>query len=171
MKIAAAVFIVLFAASVVSIAVIAHQKAYYVRDDGGATLLWHADEAYLFVSTVDRGLQIRYIDLPFAYLKAYFGASVQPDDQRGSLEVLRITPSAVERHAVPGQENMCGFLTPFDGQIFANCGCGALCKWTGANFGPASPQEQRKFDGINDLSPGIDAEINGWSKRFVGPTS
>ena len=170
MKIAATVGIVLFAASVVSIAVIAHQRAYYVRDDGGATLLWHADEAYLFVSTVDRGFQTSYLDLPIVYIKEYFGAPSQPDDERSSLWVIRVTPSGIERRIVPEQEKICGFLTPFDGQIFANCGCGALCKWTGANFGPASPQEQRGFDGINHLSAGIDTEINGWSKRFVGPT-
>jgi hypothetical protein len=63
MKIVVIVGIVLFAAFVLSVAVIAHKKAYYVRDDGGATLLWHADEAYLFASTVDRGFQTSYLDL------------------------------------------------------------------------------------------------------------
>ncbi len=170
MKIAVTVGSILLAASVVSIAAIAHQKAYYVRDDGGATLLWHADEAYLSVTTVYRGFQTSYLDLPIVYIKEYFGAPAQPDQQRSSLWVIRVTPSGIERHTVPEQEKICGSLTPFDGQIFANCGCGTLCKWTGANYGPSTRGEQQEFDGINHLSPDRDTEINGWSKRFVGPT-
>jgi hypothetical protein len=86
--------------------------------------------------------------------------------------VIRVTPSAVERHVVDfGEEtgNTPDFLTPFDDGFYAQCPGVVLCKWNGNGFEPATEEEQRKHDGTHRLFKGDlnNQTINGWSVRQV----
>ncbi len=59
--------------------------------------------------------------------------------------------------------------TPLEGRIYANYPeLGGLCRWAGDHFEPATPEEQRRLDGIGHLTNRDIAHVdNGWSKRSV----
>jgi hypothetical protein len=147
-------------------------KAYFIRDDGGAELLWNSDEAYLFASVARRGTQVAYLEYPLMLLKEALNGVWGLDDQRTSVTVVHIAASGVERHVVEAsdeeQANTPDLYTPFEGHIYANYH-GSLYKWTGSKFETATAEEQRRLDGTNRLvATDIDKGADGWSRRGFG---
>jgi hypothetical protein len=147
-------------------------KVHYIRDDSGAELFWRADEAYLFVGTGHTGYCVSYLVYPWVVLKEYLHAPPSPADQLVSTTVIRMTPSAVERHVVAYGERTSNaplFLTPFDDGFYAMCPGAILCKWTGSGFDSATEEEQRRLDGTNRLIRGdMNNIINGWHVHYAG---
>jgi hypothetical protein len=149
--------------------VLASRKIYFIRDDGGGSLLWNADEAYLFMDVSRRGASVSYLDYPWVLLKEYLYGVRLPDDQRTSVTVVRVTASGVEHHVVEmldeNPANTPDLYTPAQGYIYANYH-GSLYKWTGTKFETATEEEQRRLDGTNRLvAKDIEKDAEGWSKR------
>jgi len=143
---------------------------YTLRDDNGGTILWNSTEAYLFMSEVQRGYRQSWPAYGVAALFEWFNAPSPPSDQHILLTVIHVTPTALERHVVNvegGTANVPAFLTPIEGDIYANCG-GILCRWAGDRFENASEDEERRIGGIYKLAGDVDQSINGWSERGVG---
>ncbi len=172
--IAAATILValVFLIAAVSLVAAAFSKIYYLRQYAGGSLVWHRDEAYLFLFESRVGYRIKYVEYPWVLLGEYLNAPPFPDDHRFLLTVIRVTPSAVERRVVEFGDSDGIFprnLTPFGERIYARCPGDILCKWTGIDFEAASEEEQRDLDGVHRLDAAVDGELNGWSKRGVGP--
>jgi hypothetical protein len=172
--IAAATILValVFLIAAVALAAAAFSKIYYLRQYAGGSLVWHRDEAYLFLFESRVGYRINYVEYPWVLLGEYLNSPPFPDDHRFLLTVIRATPSAVERRVVefgdrPGIFPQ--YLTPFGERIYARCPGDILCKWTGIDFEAATQEEQRDLDGVHRLDAAVDGELNGWSKRGVGP--
>ena len=131
-------------AAVVVIAMVAlvFGKIYSVQDDGGGTLLWNGNEAYLFMGVSRRGFQIGYLEYPWVLLKALLYGVREPDDQRTSVTVIHVTTAGVEHHVVEmldeEQANTPDLHKPFQGGIYANCH-GSLCR-----LGTNSRRRQKK---------------------------
>jgi hypothetical protein len=159
---------------VAALAGLASAKSYYLIEGGGGILLANSSEAYFFLRTVQRGYRVAYLAYPWAILKQYLRAVPEPDDERYSLLVVRVTPSAIERYALPAPENQPGaepsLYSPVNGTIYANCQ-GVLCKWTGIRFEQATAEEHQRFDGISRLAPDINMDLGEWYKRGVGATT
>ena len=153
-----------------AVAILASCQVYYAREDDSGTLLWNADEAYLFMSVARRGYHCSYLRYPLVISEEYFYAPPSPSDQHVSLTVIRITPSSIDRKVVNfGQDaaNVPIFYTPFGESIYAHCP-GALCRWTGTQFEPATLEEERKLGGDNFLAPVDFSDLKGWSRRGIG---
>jgi hypothetical protein len=159
--------LVLLAVAIVASTVL---KIHYRRDDSGGVVLWNADQAYVFISVTSRGYHTGYLEYPWDVFKEYVHAPPVANDERSSFTVIRVTSSGVERHVVDVAENTPGnrpsLFTPFEGYIYANCQ-GALCKWSGTGFEPATEQERQRFGGTSHLTPEIDTNVDGWTKRGV----
>lgn len=147
-------------------------RIYFIREDSGGRVLWNANEAYLFIGVSRRGFRVSYLEYPWAILREYLHGVRLPDDDLGSLTVIRVTPSAVERHVVelkdrtPGSGP--GLYTPLGDRIYANCPVlGGLCRWSGDHFEQATEEEQRKLDGINHLTEKDFDSVDGWSKKGI----
>jgi hypothetical protein len=172
--IAAATILValVFLIAAVALAAAAFSKIYYLRQYAGGSLVWHRDEAYLFLFESRVGYRINYVEYPWVLLGEYLNSPPFPDDHRFLLTVIRATPSAVERRVVEFGDRAGIFpqyLTPFGERIYARCPGDILCKWTGIDFEAATQEEQRDLDGVHRLDAAVDGELNGWSKRGVGP--
>ncbi len=169
MKIVIGVVLLLLVAG---ITVSASLTMYYIREDSGGDLLWNADGAYIFMKTGQRGFHTTLLRYPLVILEQYLYAPPPANADHFSETVIRVTPSAVERHIVDVPENSPGnapsLYTPLGDQIFALCQ-GVLCKWADDHFERATPQEQRKLGGTNGLVADKDTQINGWSKRPFVP--
>lgn len=163
-------------AVVIAAAVIAAASfnAYFIREDTGGILIWNANEAYLFFNITSRGHYVKWLRYPWFSIKEYLGAIEDPDDDRGSLIVVRVTSFGVERHILKVENRGPGsgpnFITPLEGHIYANYpAVGGLCRWAGDHFEPATQEERRRLDGINRLTvSNIDHDDMGWSKRGLG---
>ena len=57
----------------VVILALASFKMYYVRDDGGADIVWNKSKGYLFLSVVRRGYHFSYMAYPMVMMLGYFG--------------------------------------------------------------------------------------------------
>jgi hypothetical protein len=57
-----------------------------------------------------------------------------------------------------------------DGEIYTNYpALGGLCRWAGDHFELAKPEEQRRLDGVAQLTIGsIENGLNGWSRYPFG---
>lgn len=153
-------------ALLVSVAVL---NLYFIRDDSGGYVVWNNDEAYLFIGVARRGFHTRCIGYPWAVLKEALYASPGPDDAKLTQIVIRVTGSSIEHYSfnMPDEPGIGPDLyTPLEGRIYANCPqLNGLCKWNGNRFEAASPDEQRRLDGINQLTALEIEKANGWSKR------
>jgi hypothetical protein len=159
-----------FVIAAVSLAA-AFSKIYYLRQYAGGSLVWHRDEAYLFLFESRVGYQINYIEYPWVLLREYLNSPPLPYDRRSLLTVIRVTSSAVERRVVEfgDRDTFPRYLTPFGERIYARCPGDVLCKWTGIDFEVATEEEQRDLDGVHRLDGAVAGELNEWSKRGVGP--
>jgi hypothetical protein len=85
--------------------------------------------------------------------------------------VIRVTPSAVERHVLKLDEREPwtgpGWYTPKRGHIYENYpALEGLCFWAGDHFEPATQEERRGFNGVDGLTE-KDFD-SGWSSRAFG---
>lgn len=148
-------------------------KLHYIRNDSGGTLIWNNEEAYLFMTTAQRGLRVRYVSYPLVLLKELFYAVTVPDDERVIVTVVHITASSTERHVIniadPSPGSAPSLYTPLRGHIYADCPeLGGLCRWNLDHFERATDEEQRELDGINNLTVPDFASVGGWSRRTTG---
>jgi hypothetical protein len=152
------------AALIIALATIALASAsfeqYYVRAGSGGDLVWNADAAYLFLKVKSLGYRLTYLEYVGELIKEPFGVVLSPDDRGSLTTVLRITPTEVQRSVVGDFD----FFTPRDQTIYASHD-GTLWKWVETRFEPASPEEERKFEGIKSLSKEDFNGIHGWSVR------
>ncbi len=151
-------------------------KLYFIRNDSGGTLIWNDKEAYLFMTTAQRGLRVSYLSYALVLLKQFFYAVTSPDDERVIVTVIRVTSSSTERHVInvvhPNPGTAPGLYTPLRGHIYANCPeFGGLCRWNSDHFERATDQEQRELDGINSLTVPDFVNVGGWSRQDAGTGS
>ncbi len=163
----------IIAAAVLAIA-LGSCKIYNLRERAGGSVLWNADEAYLFIFVTREGLPVSFLRYPWFFIKGRLGAVDLPDDESRSLVVMRVTSSGVEHHPVKveGREPASGpgMFTPLEGRIYANYpALGGLCWWAGDHFEQATQEERLRLDGIDRLTvPDIDNGEGGWSRRGFG---
>ena len=146
-------------------------RAYELVEGIGGTVLWDDNEAYIFVATRHLGHNVAWLRLPWYLAKGYLGAVEYPDDDAGSLDVIKASSSGIEHHVLrieyqpPGSEPE--LYTPLEDQIYANYPrLGGLCRWAGDHFEPATPDERRRLDDIKYLTgQNIERNKNGWSRR------
>jgi hypothetical protein len=83
------------------VSVLAVLKVHYVRDELNGSLLWNAQEAYLFLGVVEYGYTFSYLGLIGEWFKELFpfGAS-PPNGKHYYLAVLRITPDNIARYDI-----------------------------------------------------------------------
>jgi hypothetical protein len=157
--------------AIVAVAVAARSNVYLMLDGGDGAVLWNADEADFFIGVRHIGHEVNCLRYPWFLAKSYLGAVEDPDRDRGSLAVIRVTSSDVERSAlnIPSSPPGSGpdMYTPLEGRIYLNYpALGGLCRWSGDHFEPVTPEERRRLDDIGDLSnKDIDHGASGWSKR------
>ena len=149
-------------------------SAYVMRISIAGDALWNGQEAYFFIYREADGYHVKWIGYPLMAFGERLGVIEQPDDRRGTMYVIRVTPSSVERHALeltdwrPGSGP--SMLTPIDGRIWTNFPTlGGLCWWAGDHFEPATREELRGLDGINHLNNNYYRDRDGWSKDSVWP--
>jgi hypothetical protein len=155
----------------------ARLHVFLILDGSGGTVLWNAEEADFFIGIRHIGQEVNCLRYPWFLAKSYLGGVEDPDNDRGSLVVIRVTSSAVERHVQKLSYDPPGsgpdMYTPLEGHVYANCPeLGGLCRWAGDHFEPATPEERQRLDDIGHLTnKDIDHGENGWSKRSfqVGP--
>src|SRR5258708_239014 len=126
---------------------------YTLRDDNGGQMLWNADQAYLFMTVARRGYRMSYAEFAWGALMQWFNAPPPPTTQHVVLTVIHVTPSGVERHVAKVAENTAdipGLFTPVGGVIYAFSE-GTLYKWAGDHFENATPEEQKRMGGIENL--------------------
>ena len=145
-------------------------KVYFLADHVGATLFSRGDEAYLFLGAGHTGYRFSYLEYPLARIMEYFNAPPSAQHRRGSLLVIHVTPSALERRIDDDRDDAAtgpGFMTPFEDGFYAMCSGAVLCKWTTQGFEPATVEEQRRLDGGNRLVRGSmnNQIVNGWHVR------
>jgi hypothetical protein len=156
---------------VVAVAMAARSNVYLIDEGGGATVLWNANEADVFISIRHMGEEVNCLRYPWFVVKSYLGGVEDNDNDGGSLAVIRVTSSGIERHVLrinyepPGSAP--DMYTPLEGHIYANAPqLGGLCRWAGDHFQPASPEEQRRLGGIDHLTnQDIPNGNDGWFKR------
>lgn len=156
----------------VAIAVSVSFNVYFIRTDAGGFVLWNDKEAYFFIGRDTRGHHVKWIAYPFIVAKEMLGDSEDADDDRGSIAVIHVTPSGVERHDIEQVDRRQGtgpsMFTPLEGRIWANWPTlGGLCWWAGNHFEQATQEERRRLDGINHLTNNGFKSENGWSKDGV----
>ncbi|MEQ1886985.1 MAG: hypothetical protein ABL967_18125 [Bryobacteraceae bacterium] len=148
-------------------------NTYLIRSEAAGFALWNSQEAYFFIYQDSAGRRVKWLAFPLLAVGEGFGRIVSPDDRRGVLFVLRVTPEGVERHDLelldhePGSGP--GNFTTRDGRIWANYpAIGGLCWWSGDHFERATPDEQQRQGGIGGLDyHGYYRDQNGWSKYPV----
>jgi hypothetical protein len=151
------VTIVLIACVIVS----AFLHVYYIRDGASGDLLSNGEEAYLFLSVGTRGYRLSYLQSPIEYLRAYFRTGVSASEEHFSVFAIRITSDDIQRYEP--QPLSLGAIDPVDSNIYARSN-GALVKWSGAQFEPASTEELRRFQ-LRHISGPDFTNVDGWSKR------
>lgn len=132
-------------------------------------LLWNSDEAYLFLAWGRSGYHFTGFEYLFSHVPAYFGVPRTVDDNRLSMLVVKITPTAVERHVTEPYQMYRGFLTyiPRNKTIYAYDGGAMLWKWAGTRFDTVSLDELKKLAlDQNSLTSEKDyTNVDGWSSR------
>jgi hypothetical protein len=74
---------------------------YHVQTASGGSLIWNANEAYVFEGVAQRGFNFSRLGYLVEFVREIFpfGASA-PDDKHSSVVVLRITPEAVQHYVI-----------------------------------------------------------------------
>jgi hypothetical protein len=142
-------------------------KLYIVGDSAqDDVLLWNQDQAYLFIGWGRSGYHFTGFEYLFAHIPAYFGIPRTVDDNRLSIIVFRITPTAIERYVAEPYQMYRGFLGyfPRGDTIYAYDGGATLWKWAGARFETVTPEEQRGL-ALELSSQGDYTNVDGWSSR------
>jgi hypothetical protein len=147
-------------------------KIHFVQSSTGGSLIWNANEAYVFIPVAQRGYRMSCIGYIVEFIREIvpFGAS-PADDKHSYSEVLRITPDAVQRYVF---DNMNIESPVVVGQTIyvadiRNNGSGGVMKWSETLFERASPEDQKEYrtalaSGKIPAGPKYD-NVDGWSKR------
>jgi hypothetical protein len=155
-------------------AIIVWPRVYLTLDGAHGTILWNANEAYLFIDIRRIGHEMSVVRFPLFWIASRLGVVSEANDESGRLVVIRVSGSEVNQHEQgisyrpPGAEP--GQYTPRQGRIYANYpALGGLCFWSGDHFEPAPAEQRRGFNGINGLTQ-KDFDL-GWASRefTVGP--
>jgi hypothetical protein len=166
--------IVAIALAIFWIAMAASSHVYLILESSGGTALWNANEAYLFIGVDLIGHRVNGLRFPWFLVENFIAGPEDQDDRRIYLAVIRVTPSAVERHVLKldEREPWTGpdWYAPKRGRIYANYpALGGLCSWAGDHFEPATQEERRGFNGIDGLTE-KDFDSGWYSRGFgVGP--
>jgi len=147
-------------------------NAHFIRIEGGGEVLWNDKEAYLFIASNIVGHHVKWIQYPVLIARESLGSTELPDDSSGSMYVIRVTSSGLERHVFELTDRRPGsgpsMYTPMEGRIWLNYPTlGGLCWWAGDHFERATQEELRRLDGINHLNNRFYRDENGWSKDMV----
>jgi len=154
----------------VGVLLLATVPTYYIQSASGGSLMWNANEAYVFEGVVQRGFHFSRLGYLVEFVREIFpfGAS-SPDDKHFSVAVLRITPEAVQRYVIfdfnsGGRFDALG-QSIYSGDLYT----GALMKWSGSRFEAARAEDQQKLrNALNSgkIPPGPSYDnVDGWSKR------
>lgn len=135
---------------------------YFTDDSAKATLLWNANEAYIFVNEGELGYRVSYLEYIGEFLKEYFMGTPQVNDKRFSVIVLHLTSASIQRNEIDNIDF--DLFTPIEGTIYANHE-GALWKWSGTHFVRTSAEEQQRLGGFGTLSASNWTNVHGWSRR------
>jgi len=138
-------------------------QTYYIGSSGDGDLLWNANEVYLLIHGERRGYCMSGLGYVAATLKGFFGVIDSPDDRRLFTEVIKITPSAIQRYEIVGTF---AFYTPRNQNIYALHGQAMLSKRVGTHFEEASPEEQQKVEIATSVPMRDFTDVNGWSARY-----
>jgi hypothetical protein len=152
-------------------------SAHMIRTDAAGDVLSNGKEAYFFIYREKDGYHVKWIGYPLMAVGESLGVIQQPDDRRGTMYVIRITQSAVERHVVELTDFRPGsgpsMLTPIEGRIWTNFPTlGGLCWWAGDHFEQATQEESRRLGGIEHLwhlDNSYYRDRGGWSKDPLSP--
>jgi hypothetical protein len=143
---------------------------YTLRDDNGGTILWNANEAYLFMSVARRGYRLSWPAYVADAIGQLFNAVPSPSDQRFFFIIIHVTPFGINRHLDRVTDDPAGdphFFTPRGQTIYAFSE-GTIYKLSGEHFEAATPEEKAQLGGIEHLASDSEASINGWSVRGIG---
>ena len=143
----------------------------YLFDASGGQVFSRQGQIYLFLARSHVGREFTYLEIPFLAI----GENLIPfargkvSEVRSGLEVVRITPQAVEKkfqdYGFGPEAHGPKQITPFEDGFYANCD-GAVCKWTPDGFVNA-PTEELGTHPMAQLASGeMDGKlVNGWAVR------
>jgi len=159
----------------ISVVLSAGLSAHLIRADAAGDAVWNGKEAYLFIYRERLGWHVKWIGYPLMIAGEFFRYIEPPNDWRGTMYVIRVTSSAVERHVLELTDRRPGsgpnMLTPIGGRIWASFpALGGLCWWAGDHFERATQEESRRLGGIEHfyhLDNRAYRDENGWSKAGV----
>ena len=152
-------------------------RAYLIRTDAASDALWNSREAYFFVHRERFGWHVKWIGYPLMAAGERFGHIEPADDWRGTIYVVRITSSGMERHVLELTDRRPGsgpnMLTPIGDRIWTNFpALGGLCWWATDHFERATQEESQRLGGIDhlyNLNNRAYRNEGGWSKAVVVP--
>ncbi len=136
--------------------------SYTIRSGANGDLLWHGQEAYLFLEVGSFGYRSSYLQYFGEAITAFFIGPVPATSRSSRTDVFRFTPKGFELYkndslALGPQ------MAPFDDVIYADSDRG-LVKWSDGHFEPTTNEELRRFENRSVLGPDF-ANFNGWSRR------
>jgi hypothetical protein len=135
---------------------------YTIRRSANGDLLWHGQEAYVFLEVGSFGYRSSYLQYFAEAIRAFFNASVPVTNRGSQTVVFRFTTEGFERYddesLLLGPE-----MAPLDDTIYADSDRG-LVKWSGKHFETTSAEEQQHFVTRSVSGPDF-TNFNGWSRR------
>jgi hypothetical protein len=135
---------------------------YTIRRVASGDLLWHGQEAYLFLEVGSFGYRSSYLRYSGEAITAFFNVPVPATNRNSQTVVFIFTPDGFE-HYENESLSLGPRMAPFDDIIYADSDRG-LVKWSGRHFEPTSAEDLQRFENRSVL--GMDfANFNGWSRR------
>lgn len=135
---------------------------HFILEGCDQTLLWTADDAYLFVDTTTFGYDFTYLGYALERVEEYFGAPGPSTHRNTKVTVIHITPTTIKRTTI---ENLSlDLYTATALGIFANRQ-GTIVRWSGTTFEPAPADQQVAFRKLLFEAPREFEHREGWSKK------
>lgn len=131
---------------------------YYVWDLSNVWLLWNSKEAYVFAGVSRKGFRLTCLEYLFEYAEEYFYVVPPINDKASYTQVLRATPSTVERYTIDKIDFES--YVPLDNEVYGGRN-GVFWKWTGNRFEEVSKDQQKRLWGRKDS---IFFNVDGWSR-------
>lgn len=162
--------IVAVSVMVLAVLALAWLRVYYVIDKIQGDLVWNSSDAYVFIGVFESGFTSNYLGYLGELVRETFpfGAS-GPEAKHYYAVVLHITPETVQRYTFDNFRY--GGVVPVGKTISAgNYLDAARTRWSGTNFEPMTPTEEKEWvEGARVIPPGPAYDnVAGWSKRTVG---
>jgi hypothetical protein len=135
-----------------------------------AELIWNRDEAHLFIVVSNIGWSGNELQWRAQIAKSYLGARTMISEERRSVVVVKVTPTAIEK--VRAQDTSVSSYYVFENRIYGvyQTGpyAGSVATWVDGRFKRAPEEEQVRFTAWKrpcDL-PGCEfTDRDGWSYR------